>query len=73
MCCARRLEVIRLDAYAYTFADQKSLLALAKRLTGGFDGAFSFEAYEYRVMMEATVAYGMLLPVGQSNSVAGPS
>ena len=34
------MEVIRLDAYTYISADQKSLLALAKRLTGGFDGAF---------------------------------
>ena len=35
-------EVIRLDAYAYISADQKSVMAPAKRLTGGFDGAFSF-------------------------------
>ena len=42
--CPHRLEVIRLDAYAYISADQKSLLAPAKRLTGGFNGAFSFEA-----------------------------
>ena len=42
--CLHRLEVIRLDAYAYSTTDQKSVLAPAKRLTGGFNGAFSFEA-----------------------------
>ena len=42
--CPHRLEVIRLDAYAYSTSDQKSVLAPAKRLTGGFNGAFSLEA-----------------------------
>ena len=45
--CSHRLEVIRLDAAAYTSADHKSALAPAKRLTGGFDGAFSFEAHGF--------------------------
>ena len=33
--------MIRSELRAYTLADQKSVLAPAKRLTGGFNGAFS--------------------------------
>ena len=77
MRCPHHLEVIRLDVYTYRKADQKSVLAPAKRLTGGFNGAFSFEAHEYRVLIAATtscqvqlpVSYRIQLPVGQFNSV----
>jgi hypothetical protein len=36
------LEVIRLQRKAYALSDHESVLAPAKRLTGGFAGAFYF-------------------------------